>query len=193
MRNLLILSMALLGMSGLLTACDDLPSSETIYQFWSKLSKVEKLIWMEYADYVEVETVTPSDAYYFNGSLLLKHEIYVYVTDDSWQEGSDYSQVERPTPDPDYSELIQHSNDGKLLGWRCYQYKYKNIEPKDCSKVDRFMGIDIYQYNGKYYCCFNQDGECFALNKEQDKKGKTIYWSCLVATYKFDRYPIQVL
>jgi len=192
MRKLLFLSVALLGMSGLLTSCDDdYTSTEDTYEFWSRINKVEQVIYTDYNDYVKVGTEAPSDAYYLDGTLLLKHEIFVLFEKDAWTEPI-FDKTERPTPDSRYSELLEYSKDGKNLKWKCYEYEYNDIKPSDCTKVDRFKGVDIYQYNGKYYCCFDKNNRCLALNKVKDGKGNDIYWSCLLATYKFERYPIQV-
>ena len=200
MRKLLFLSVALLGMSELLTSCvrvdgdGDVEADGTPY--WAKLIKIEQVIYTSDKDVI-VGTITPSDAYYLDGTLLLKHEIYVrYTTDQTnFLLPQDYSDTERPTPDSSFSELLSKDSEGgkSVLKWRCYQYEYKGVDPSACTKVDRFKGIDIYQYNGKYYCYFDKNGQCFALNKVKDGKGNDIYWSCLLATYKFDRYPVQVL
>ena len=209
MRKVLFLSVALLGMSGLLTSCDT--GDGIIEEFWARLSEVEMVIVKNKYYYESVCTVKPSGAYTLNGQVLLKHEIFClvdfqnpltsYFDNEGKNGGYDNSEFETPTVDPEYSVLLSVYTPGRkklqagneALDWRCYQYKYSGVEPKDCTLVDQFKGIDIYLLNGKYYCYFDDYDQCYALNKMQDEKGNTIYWSCLMATYKFERYPVQVL
>lgn len=206
MRKLLFLSVALLGMSGLLTSCVE--QIVVNHDFWSRLSKVEQTIWTDDVHYIVVETIIPSGAYTLNGSVLLKHEIFTHLDYESTGEISyagtyyDYSELETPTPDPRFSELLslgttgyQEPQPGKeVQTWKCYQYQYNDVEPEDCIKVDQFKGIDIYLLDdGKSYCYFDNKYRCFALNKMQNEKGNTVYWSALIGTYKYEREIIQVL